>query len=115
MIIEKKDIATLDKIRGYKQVGKEEVSVMSNFISKYIEKKEVSICNYCSAQIVHAWNRIINWSNKHSDEIEQIRNVNSSPSIPKQNDELPNCICGKKLADKRFKYCSKKCRKDAKR
>ena len=90
-IIQKEDIATLDEIRGYKVVKKEQVTTMQNFIVKYVDNK-VHICPHCPAQVKFAFNRIINWASKNSEAIEAVRNSNT-------------CECGEALPDKRYKYC----------
>jgi len=93
-MIEREDIGTLDAIRKYTQVGKQQVATMQNFIVKYIDNS-VHICGHCPAQIKFAWNRIINWSNINSEAIEAVRNA-PEPNL---------CSCGNQLPDLRYKYC----------
>ncbi len=105
MIIEYQDIATLDLIRTYTRVGKHEVSIMANFMNKYIEKN-VHICGHCEAQIKHAWNRIINWSSNNSEAIEQVRMQNETQIQPEAlKQDVATCACGAILPNKRHKYC----------
>lgn len=94
MIIEKDDISTLDLIRKFQVVGNNEITLMQNFMTKYIDKN-VIICRHCTAQIKHAWNKIINWANNNSEAIEAVRNA----------PEPTRCSCGQELPDKRYKYC----------
>lgn len=98
-MIEKNDIPVLDSIRGFKSVTNQEIAVMQNFINKYIDGS-AHICRHCTAQIRHAWNRIMTWASNNSDAIEAIRNA-PEPNL---------CSCGAELKDKRFKYCSDTCK-----
>jgi len=91
IMIEKGDIGTIEAIIGFVRVTNHEVSVMENFMNKYIDKN-VHICRHCSAQIRHAHQRLIDWYNNNSTDIERIKNQ-------------PSCECGAILPDKRYKYC----------
>lgn len=96
-MIEKGDIGTIEAIISFVRVTNHEVSVMENFMNKYIDKN-VHICRHCSAQIRHAHQRLIDWYNNNSADIERIKNQKI-------------CQCGEEIIDKRRSWCSDECKK----
>ena len=99
----KADIEVLYEIIAYKKVEKQQVNVMQNFITKFIDAK-AHICAHCSSQIRFAHKRITIWASKNKAMIDEVLNA----------DDKHRCIvCGVEMTDKRKKYCSQECKKKA--
>jgi len=92
--IDKECIEIYKKIKLLKSVSKDEILMMELFTKKYIDPK-CKICSTCPAQIRFAWNRILNWGEKHQIEL-RFDDVEVKPNI---------CECGNPTKDKRYKKC----------
>lgn len=70
---EKLNLEELDLILSWKKVDKKQVRILQNFIIVNIDPT-CTICESCGSQIRYAFERVKNWSERHKEEINQIRN-----------------------------------------
>lgn len=103
------DIETLDKIRRMTSIHSSQVATLNNFVNDFIEGG-AHCCPHCPGQIKFFWNRILNWSNVNSEMIEALRKKRDMPAELTVESGSGKCKCGAELKDKRFKYCSLKCK-----